>query len=247
MYFICLQGLSSFAGTSSVAAALGYSLSKNGFRTLCIDGYHDYLKNRSSTTDLLFNLEDSNEGWFEVIKGTRTAPKLMKYEDRCYYLPFGQKGDVYNPELSDEYVQGLFSLCRSLTKLDYVIIDAGVRSSLFARAAARHSDLALSLMTAEGNCLSIYDNAVINSNEYLVFNKFILKSTVMNDIELLVRNSPYAGRFLSSTISYDEIVMQSFLQQMPVTRYLPVCAASNAIERLMFEIIYICNHPEAEA
>ncbi len=246
MFFICLQGLSGFAGTSSVAAALGYSLSKNGYRTLCIDGYHDYLKNRSSTTDLLFNLETATEGWFEMVKGRCSTPKLLKYEDRCYYLPFGQKGDIYNPQLSLEYVQGLFEHCRSLKKLDYVIIDGGIRGSEFAKAAARLSDLAISLMLAEGNSLSIYDSAVINSNEYLTFNKFVLKSTVMNDIELLVRNSPYAHRFLNSTISYDEIVMQSFLQQMPVTRYLPVCAASNAIERLMFEIIYLLNHRGTE-
>ena len=81
----------------------------------------------------------------------------------------------------------------------------------------------------------------IEDNEYLLLNKVTRKSKIMTDIVLLLRESKIKNSLLNSDISYDESVMNSFLYDMPYPRYFSVSSASLDTEKVMFEIILICN------
>lgn len=244
MYWICLQGLTGFIGTSSIGSALSYSFAKNGWNTLCVDGYHDYLANRSSSTNILYNLESNTKGWFDNLCSQDSDLNLLKFSDKCYYLPFGNSTKHYDEKKASEYISQLKNKISQYSKLDYVIVDAGVKNSAFAAAIEQESDVIITVMEAEGNCISIFEEQDIKDNEYLVLNKFVLTSTVMNDVEMMIRNSDYGKNFLKTTIKYDESVMQSFLHQMPVTRYMPISVASNDIEKLMFDIVFISSNTD---
>ncbi|WP_281071517.1 cellulose synthase operon protein YhjQ/BcsQ [Succinivibrio dextrinosolvens] len=244
MYWICLQGLTGFIGTSSIASALGYSFSKNGWNSLCVDGYHDYLAKRSSSTNILYNLESNTKGWFDNLCCQDSELNLLKFADKCYYLPFGNSSEHYDEKKALEYIRQLKAKISQYSKLDYIIVDAGVKNSVFASAMEKESDVIITLMEAEGNCISIFEEQEIKDNEYLVLNKFVLNSTVMNEVEMMIRNSDYGRNFLKTSIKYDESVMQSFLHQMPVTRYMPISVASNDIEKLMFDIVFISSNTD---
>lgn len=238
MYWICIQGITGFVGTSSIASALGYSFAKNGWNCLCIDGYHDSIK---STTDLLYNLDGNTKGWFDNLCNEDTELSISKYSDKCYYLPFGTGNNHYDSQNTELFLSRLKTKISEYRNLDYIVVDAGIKNSPFASSLVKQSDMVISVMIAEGNCLSIFDEQDIRENEYLVLNKFMLKSTVMNEVELRIRASENAGNFLKTTIKYDEAVIQSFLHQMPVTRYMPISVASDDIEKLMFDIVFICT------
>lgn len=244
MYWICIQGLTGFIGTSSIFSALGYSFAKNGWNSLCVDGYHDYLANRSSSTNVLYNLENNTKGWFDNLCSKNSELNILKFTDKCYFLPFGNSAELYDKKKTSEYISQLKQKLSQYSKLDYVIVDAGVKNSVFASAIAKESDVIITVMEAEGNCISIFEEQDIKGNEYLVLNKFVLNSSVMNEVEMMIRNSDYGKNFLKTTIKYDESVMQSFLQQMPVTRYMPISVASNDIEKLMFDIVFISTNTD---
>ena len=65
MYTIVLQGLNHFTGVSSLAAAMTYSLSLQGLKTVCIDA--DNSRN-SVSSSLLFGLERQDYGFLNALK-----------------------------------------------------------------------------------------------------------------------------------------------------------------------------------
>lgn len=65
MYTIVLQGLNHFTGVSTLAAAMTYSLSLQGLKTVCIDA--DNSRN-SVSSSLLFGLERQNYGFLNALK-----------------------------------------------------------------------------------------------------------------------------------------------------------------------------------
>ena len=142
---------------------------------------------------------------------------------------------------ADELASDLVTTLNNTQGIEFAIIDAGQRNSSFARAIAAKAHMAITILEAEGNSLNRLNEIEIEDNEYLLLNKVTRKSKIMTDIVLLLRESKIKNSLLNSDISYDESVMNSFLYDMPYSRYFSVSSASLDTEKVMFEIILICN------
>ena len=126
-------------------------------------------------------------------------------------------------------------------------MDAGTRESRLAEEFSKASSLSVTLITPESNTVIKLEECNPRENEYFLLNKFMMKSIVMNDIELLLRKSKLSESMFKYVVQYDESMMRASMQMMPVTRYLPIASASKSIEKLMVDIILICRLTDEKA
>lgn len=246
MYIVNFQGINACSGVSSIAAALSWSLSIHGNTVLFLNAAS---QNFSLCTDSLVGLDKDNlpkEGWSDYFSHNyqKEVFYLLEWGKNCYYLPFGKTA------ISDEapeFVDRLIKKLGSLSKIDFLVVDAGTRESRLAEEFSKASSLSVTLITPESNTVIKLEECNPRENEYFLLNKFMMKSIVMNDIELLLRKSKLSESMFKYVVQYDESMMRASMQMMPVTRYLPIASASKSIEKLMVDIILICRLTDEKA
>jgi cellulose biosynthesis protein BcsQ len=247
MNIIVLQGINGHVGTSSVSAALAYSLNKINIKTIVLDGAFE---NRGATVCSLFANDDTQTsyGWYDAVHNHKSLSNqknksnvVFSYEGGVLFAPKGKSFELLGLKEADELASDLVTTLNNTQGIEFAIIDAGQRNSSFARAIAAKAHMAITILEAEGNSLNRLNEIEIEDNEYLLLNKVTRKSKIMTDIVLLLRESKIKNSLLNSDISYDESVMNSFLYDMPYPRYFSVSSASLDTEKVMFEIILICN------
>ena len=141
-----------------------------------------------------------------------------------------------------------FSPCRSawFADIDFVVIDAGNRESQFAKALASISTMTVTVIEAEQNSLVRLNSIEVQDNEYFLVNKILASSKIMNDVFMLMKKSKVGNCILNSAIELDESVIDANMHQEPFSRFLPISASTNALERVLFDIILICKNVGAE-
>ena len=208
MKIILLQGLNHNIGVSSICSAFCYSLSQVGKHTVCVDGNQDALGNSISH---LFGLDQRNYGWVEAIdQGTTLSnefnkfPVFYKYDDRCYFIPLGDSTKLRDQSMAQYFASKLLEHLKEYSKIDFVVIDGGIKGSNLASAFQFLSDLTLTVISVDGNSMLRLDSTQMKKNEYLLinrFNKFIASSS---DIILQINQHKYRDLFMKSLVSFDE-------------------------------------------
>ncbi len=248
MYTIVLQGLNHFTGVSSLVAAMTYSLSLQGFKTVCIDA--DNSKN-SVSSSLLFGLERQNYGFLDALKDDTfnrdNQNLLFKYSENAYFIPFGNAQELIStPEDCTYTAKALVKSLDAFKAIDFVIIDAGNRESQFARALSSVSTMTITIIEPEQNSLVRLNSIEVQPNEYFLVNKMVASSKIMNDVFMLMKKSKVGNCILNSAIEFDESVIDANMHQEPFSKFLPISASTNALERILFDIILICKKVGAD-
>lgn len=247
MNIIVLQGINGHVGTSSICAALTYSLCKIDIRAIAIDAA---LYSRGAAMSNYFAFEpDSSCDWTDAVtkhkslSNQKNANNIVYcYSTNVYFAPLkGNCDRQFDKDSAKTLAASLHETLSNTKGIDFAIIDAGVRGNYFANAMAEYADMLITVCEADGNCLNRINDTKVMDNEYLLLNKVARNSKLMNDIVTLLRESKLKNVILNADISYDETVMSAFLYETPYPRYLSIAAASLDIEKLMFEIILISN------
>jgi len=68
----------------------------------------------------------------------------------------------------------------------------------------------------------------------------------MNDVFMLMKKSKVGNCILNSAIEFDESVIDANMHQEPFSKFLPISASTNALERILFDIILICKKVGAD-
>lgn len=248
MFTVVLQGLNHFTGVSSIAAAMTYSLSKQGLKTVCIDA--DNSKN-SVSASLLFGLDRQNYGFLDALKDNtlnrENQSLLYKYTENAYFIPFGSAHELINSK--ESCIATAKALIKSLEQfkaIDFLIIDAGNRESLFAKALSSFSTMTVTVIESEQNSLIRLNSIDVQDNEYFLVNKMVAASRIMNDVFLLMKKSNVGNCILNSAVEFDESVIDANMHQAPFTKFLPISASTNELERILFDIILICKKVGAD-
>lgn len=195
MYTIVLQGLNHFIGVSSLAAAMTYSLSLQGLKTVCIDA--DNSRN-SVSSSLLFGLERQDYGFLNALKNNSFNKDnnnlLFKYSENAYFIPFGNSVElIQTPDYSPDYciytANSLIKALDAFKAIDFVVIDAGNRESQFAKALASISTMTVTVIEAEQNSLVRLNSIEVQDNEYFLVNKILASSKIMNDVFMLMKKA----------------------------------------------------------
>ena len=238
MNVVLLQGINHGVGTSSIGAAISWALGVHNYTTLFVNAADE---NCQYCTDALMGIKSDNssiKGWTDYISKENVNQDLNLYQcaDKCFYLPYGTgHGSV----TAKDSVKSIIHRISELNKLDFVIVDGGVRSSTMAKAFCSFCDLCISVTLADANCMLRLNETTPYDHEYFLINRFMMKSTVMNSIELLLRKSPLGKNFFNYVIQYDESMNRAFMEMMPVTRFLPIASSAKNIEKLMVDLILI--------
>ena len=248
MYTIVLQGLNHFTGVSSLVAAMTYSLSLQGLKTVCIDA--DNSRN-SVSSSLLFGLKRQDYGFLNALKNNSFNKDnnnlLFKYSENAYFIPFGNSVElIQTPDYCIYTANSLIKALDAFKAIDFVVIDAGNRESQFAKALASISTMTVTVIEAEQNSLVRLNSIEVQDNEYFLVNKILASSKIMNDVFMLMKKSKVGNCILNSAIELDESVIDANMHQEPFSRFLPISASTNALERVLFDIILICKNVGAE-
>lgn len=246
MKLITLQGINKGVGTSSIAAAVAYTLARLGKPTLAVDG--DCFSDAGCLGNF-FGIPKQERGWPQGmmdgmgLANTADMNVLYRYADNCFYLAGGAV--PRNTECS-KVVGDLLGELDTLAKLDYVIVDAGFRQTAQAQAFAARSDLALTVMACDGGSLYKLSDSEIADNEFLLINKLMTSSRVERDVQEMLRGSEWARHFIKNGIAFDEVMMESLMQQQPISRFLPVSSPAADIEKTVFELIRLCDFADGQ-
>ncbi len=243
MYTIVLQGLNHFTGVSSLAAAMTYSLSLLGMKVVCIDA--DNSKN-SVSSSLLFGLERQTYGFLDALKNNElnkdNSRLLYKYSNGSYFIPLGSALELIStPEDCSDTADSLLKSLERFKAIDFLVIDAGNRESVFARSLSDISTMTITVIEPEQNSLIRLNSINVQDNEYFLVNRMLSSSRVMNDVFILMKESRAGNCILNSAIEFDESVIDANMHQEPFSKYLPISASTNSLERILFDIILICR------
>ncbi|MGN0903018.1 MAG: cellulose synthase operon protein YhjQ/BcsQ [Succinivibrio sp.] len=244
MKFITLQGINRNVGTSSICASLCYCLSELDKKVLCVDAD---LMSKASSICALFGLDAQKSGWLDLAFGSDMSAeddnyKIFCYQGNCYFLP---KGDALSENFDPvKAAYSLFARTEKLKSLDYVLIDGGMRSQILTAELAKKSDIAITLVECTAASLLEVNSISVADNEFLLINRMIQSSSAMDQVQILYRNSSLKDCFFKDSIPFDESMIASGLNQMPLNRYLPISSPSSTIERIAFDIVAMCKNEE---
>lgn len=227
MKIIAFSGLTSQSGTTTVSTALAWSLATKNYKVLL-------LNSAPNAADADFHLNVSvNDGWMDALQNHEDAlSKGILFENKLWYLPSGVNKVPVDIRSFNRILSNI-----EMLNIDFLIIDAGLRKNTLWEACVKISDLSLTTYVPTPNSLIHFNTVIAASNEYFVSNRYKTNSTVMNDIDLLLRNSSFANRILSPQIPDDEFILAALMQQKPFTLFTPFSASSLEIEKLIIDIL----------
>ena len=238
MKIIVFQGLHNGVGTSSVCSATAYDLSKLGHCVLCIDS--DFL-HLHSVLECMFNIDHQGDGWIQMAMAGKFIASYPLYTiDTCNFIPRGTRVFCAKEPLT-QIIQNGISAFKELKRVDFVLIDAGVRGSLTSQCLTSLADFVLTVVCPDTHSLINLDECVPADNECLVLNKILCSSNVMREVCMMLNNSALSEHLLKEDITFNEMVMKSLLMRQPFTRYVPQCRSSADIRQLSFKLIDMCH------
>jgi hypothetical protein len=225
MIVVSVTSVSPCAGASSLCAALASLASRldEAPRVLCADA-----SSGGPGASALFGAMPGGEACPQ-------APASDPFEGLCR-----SSCGVCVLRCSPEAFSKASSEFKSLP-FDLVFCDSGCRGTRTEFDAEAASDLTLSVITAEGNCLERLDSEEECAGEHYVINRFDRRSKSMYDSRLFLAKSAIAPRLLRTVIPFDEAVLGSTLALKPYPLSSPISSASDAAAGVLAEVLSLCR------
>ena len=244
MKIIVLQGINHNVGVSTIASALTYSMGALGKNTVCVDANAQAMGN---SLEKLFGIDSTlTYGWSNAVdRGTtlindfNSSPVFFRYEENSFFIPLGNESSVADSLSADSLVRALLEQLSRYSKINYVIIDVGIKGNILADLFCAEADIVLTVINPDGNSLQRIRAAEFMDREYFLLNKTDPDFSSYIDFCLKISNSKLKDKVLKNRITFEENVLFSNLKMMPITRFLNHSQTGMEIEKL---IIYLMNY-----
>ncbi|WP_253381209.1 cellulose biosynthesis protein BcsQ [unidentified bacterial endosymbiont] len=244
MAILGLQGVRGGVGTTSITAALAWSLQLLGESVLVIDASSDNLLRMSFNVDFT-----RTQGWARALlddKDWRDAG--MRYTTQLDLLPFGQLTETERE--NEAAYQRLF--CRFTTALQqlkaqshyrWILLDLPHGAASLTRHLMAQCDHVLSIVNVDANCHIRLHQQALPANAHILINDLRIGSQIQDDLYQIWLQSQ--RRLLPMVIHRDEGMAECLASKQPLGEYRSDSLAAEEILTLAnWCLLYFANRAE---
>jgi len=218
MAVLGLQGVRGGVGTTSVTAALAWSLQVLGESVLVIDACSDNLLRMS------FNVDFTHaNGWGRALlddKDWRDAG--LRYTSQLDLLPFGQlteterENEAAYQRLFSRFITALQSLKES-GHYQWILLDLPHGAASLTRQLLAQCDHVLSIANVDANCHIRLHQQPMPANAHILINDLRIGSQIQDDLYQVWLQSQ--RRLLPMVIHRDEAMAECLASKQPLGEY----------------------------
>lgn len=241
MTILGLQGIRGGVGTTSITAALAWSLQLLGESVLVIDACPDNLLRLSFNVDF-----DSRSGWARaVLDGQDWRNAGMRYTSQLDILPFGQLTAIEWDSIHQHDVLNLpGSLLQTLkTQQQYhwVLIDLPHDFSPLARQFVAACDHVFTVIKPDINCHIRLHQQPLPAGSHILINDLRIGSQLQDDLWQVWLQTQ--TRILPTTIHRDEALAECLASKQPLGEYRSDSLAAEEMVTLANWCLLHCAQP----
>ncbi len=218
MAILGLQGVRGGVGTTSVTAALAWSLQLLGESVLVIDACPDNLLRMSFNVDFA-----RTEGWARaILEGRDWRDAGLRYTSQLDLLPFGQ----LTPTEREQCYTSQHRLASFITALQrlkaqghyqWILLDLPHGYAPLTRQLIEQCDHMLSVANVDANCHIRLHQQVLPANAHILVNDLRLNSQIQDDLYQIWLQSQ--RRLLPIVIHRDEGMAECLASKQPLGEY----------------------------
>ncbi|BDH44166.1 cell division protein [Salmonella enterica subsp. enterica serovar Choleraesuis] len=220
MAVIGIQGLRGGVGTSSLAAALGWSLQQLGESVLLIDGSADNLLR------LFFNIDyDKPRGWArDTLDNSDWRESAWRYTSHLDVLPFGQLSgeERRDPALLNKLIPAFSAILQEIeaaNRYRWIIIDVPYGELSYSQPLLALCWRVLMVLNPDSNCHVRLHQQPIPKNHHLLVNNLNVSSQLQSDLFQLWRLSHHG--LVPVVVHRDEAMAECLAAKQPLGEYQP--------------------------
>ncbi len=218
MAILGLQGIRGGVGTTSIAAALAWSLQLLGENVLVIDTSPDNLLRLS------FNVDFSHrDGWARaMLDGRDWQDGGMRYTSQLDLLPFGQL-TAQEREYPDRWLGQLGGIAAGIRALkesgrySWILLDLPPGCAPLTRQLVNECDHTLTIVKADTNCHVRLHQQSLPAGAHILINDLRVGSQLQDDLYQVWLQSQ--RRLLPMVIHRDEAVAECMATKQPLGEY----------------------------
>ncbi|MGY5369740.1 cellulose biosynthesis protein BcsQ [Enterobacter oligotrophicus] len=244
MAILGLQGVRGGVGTTSITAALAWSLQLLGESVLVIDACSDNLLRMS------FNVDFSRtEGWARaLLDGKDWQDAGLRYTSQLDLLPFGQlTTEERENALTHQHVLAQFAHALQQLKekghYQWILLDLPHGVDPFTRQLIAQCDHILSIVNVDANCHIRLHQQALPANAHILINDLRISSQIQDDLYQIWLQSQ--RRLLPIVIHRDEGMAECLASKQPLGEYRSDSLAAEEILTLAnWCLLHYAGHPE---
>jgi len=218
MTILGLQGIRGGVGTTSITAALAWSLQLLGENVLVVDACSDNLLRLSFNVDFAHQ-----DGWARaLLDGRDWREGGMRYTSQLDLLPFGQltaqerdDPERWQAQLG-EMVSGLRTLQES-GRYSWILLDLPHGAAQLTRQLVKVCDRTLAVVKADANCHIRLHQQALPAGAHILINDLRIGSQLQDDLYQVWLQSQ--RRLLPMVIHRDEAMAECLAAKQPLGEY----------------------------
>ncbi|HCD7552366.1 TPA: cellulose biosynthesis protein BcsQ [Citrobacter farmeri] len=218
MAILGLQGIRGGVGTTSIAAALAWSLQLLGENVLVVDTSPDNLLRLS------FNVDFSHrDGWARaMLDGRDWQEGGMRYTSQLDLLPFGQL-TAQEREYPNGWLERLGDIAAGIRALkesgrySWILLDLPPGSAPLTRQLVNECDHTLAIVKADTNCHVRLHQQSLPAGAHILINDLRVGSQLQDDLYQVWLQSQ--RRLLPMVVHRDEAVAECMAAKQPLGEY----------------------------
>lgn len=218
MAILGLQGIRGGVGTTSLTAALGWSLQLLNEPVLLIDASPDNLLRMS------FNVNHTHtDGWARaLLDGRDWRDAALRYTSQLDILPFGQltadeQASLHTLDGTLGQIIDALQLLREKSHYQWILLDLPASPSPLTRQLTDRCDRTLTIVQVDANCHIRLHQQALPKNTHILINNLRIGSQLQDDLYQIWLQSQ--RRLLPMAIHCDEAVAESLASKQPVGEY----------------------------
>ena len=232
MAVLGLQGVRGGVGTTTITAALAWSLQMLGENVLVVDACPDNLLRLSFNVDFTHR-----QGWARaMLDGQDWRDAGLRYTSQLDLLPFGQLS-IEEQENPQHWQTRLSDICSGLQQLkasgryQWILIDLPRDASQITHQLLSLCDHSLAIVNVDANCHIRLHQQALPDGAHILINDFRIGSQVQDDIYQLWLQSQ--RRLLPMLIHRDEAMAECLAAKQPVGEYRSDALAAEGRQQCM--------------
>ncbi len=250
MHILCVQGIQSGAGASTIVANVARILQELDQDVLVFD------LNPSNLLRLHFNMDWQNpSGWaFNINDKKPWNNAAFQCEQGVHFLPFGQINYKNHQALMNDYLSDDW-LSDALSSLDlpdkfWIILNVPSELNTLSIQALNLSDIILRIFEPSVACLSqlidsmqsvyIHDDNSLSNKSYYLMNK-LMPDSEMDYEMILIFKKVLSNKMIPVNIHFDENIKEAFAHQTTVSLHAPNSASAKEFRNCAIWLISYFN------